>query len=52
MAYKLYVNHDGTGNSMAFTMKFLVIGYLAFFLAIGLYFGLQAMVLDAQSSLQ
>jgi len=38
IAYKLYITHDNTNNAAIFTAKFLIIGYVAFFLAIGLYF--------------
>ena len=41
IAYKLYVNHDKTGNPAVFTAKFLIIGYIAFFLSTGLYFAVQ-----------
>ncbi len=40
IAYKLYVTHEQTNNSALFTAKFLIIGYMAFFIAIGLYFAL------------
>jgi len=40
IAYRLYVKGD-TDNHASFTMVFLVIGYAAFFCAIGLYFTLQ-----------
>ncbi len=38
IAYKIYVTHENTNNSAIFTVKFLIIGYTAFFLSIGLYF--------------
>jgi len=38
IAYKLYVTHEGTHNTAIFTAKFLVIGYMALFVSIGLYF--------------
>ncbi len=38
IAYKIYVTHDNANNSAMFTVKFLIIGYAAFFLSIGLYF--------------
>lgn len=41
IAYKFYVSHDNTNHSALFTMKFLLIGYMAFFLSIGLYFTLR-----------
>ncbi len=38
IAYKLYVTHNTTSNAGSFTLKFLLIGYMAFFLALALYF--------------
>lgn len=38
IAYKLYVTHEGTNNTPMFTAKFLVMGYMALFLSMGLYF--------------
>ena len=38
IAYKLYVTHEGSNNAATFTARFLVIGYLALFISIGLYF--------------
>lgn len=38
IAYKIYVTHENTNNPAMFTVKFLIIGYIAFFLSIGLYF--------------
>jgi Na+/H+ antiporter NhaD/arsenite permease-like protein len=38
IAYRLYVTHEGTNDTAAFTTRFLVMGYVAFFIAIGLYF--------------
>ncbi len=38
IAYKIYLTHEGTNNTAAFTLKFLLTGYVAFFLSIGLYF--------------
>ena len=38
IAYKLYVTHEGTNNTPMFTAKFLIIGYMALFISIGLYF--------------
>jgi len=35
---KIYVTHECTNNTAMFTAKFLIIGYAAFFLSIGLYF--------------
>ncbi len=37
IAYRLYVNHDSTRDPAAFTLRFLVIGYVAFFVCLGLY---------------
>ncbi len=41
IAYKLYINHGDTKDSAMFTAKFLIIGYAAFFVSIGLYFAIQ-----------
>ncbi|NOZ08704.1 MAG: hypothetical protein GXO91_07515 [FCB group bacterium] len=38
IAYKLYVTHESTDNSALFTAKFLLMGYAAFFVSMGLYF--------------
>ncbi len=38
IAYRLYVTHEDTDDAGRFTTRFLVIGYVAFFIAIGLYF--------------
>ncbi len=38
IAYKIYVTYEGTDNATLFTAQFLIIGYMAFFLSIGLYF--------------
>ena len=38
IAYKLYVNHKNINNSAMFTIKFLALGYISFFISIGLYF--------------
>lgn len=38
IAYKIYVTDEGTSNAAMFTAKFLIMGYMAFFLSIGLYF--------------
>ncbi len=38
IAYKIYVTNKDTDNTAAFTARFLIIGYGAFFIAIGLYF--------------
>lgn len=41
IAYKLYLTHKSTSNPVSFTAKFLIIGYVAFFIGIGLYFGVE-----------
>ncbi len=38
IAYKFYVTHKSSQDVTAFTVKFLVIGYVALFLSMGLYF--------------
>ena len=38
IAYKIYVADEHTNDTAAFTLKFLILGYMAFFIAIGLYF--------------
>ena len=38
IAYKLYVTHEDTNNAAMFTARFLIIGYIALFISIGLYF--------------
>ena len=38
IAYKLYVTHEGINNAVIFTARFLVMGYIALFVSIGLYF--------------
>ncbi len=38
IAYKIYVTNKGTNNSAMFTAQFLIIGYIAFFISIELYF--------------
>jgi len=38
IAYKLYINHERTNETAIFTAKFLIIGYVAFFIGVGLYF--------------
>ncbi len=37
IAYRLYVTHESTGDIMSFTLRFTVLGYVAFFLGLGLY---------------
>ncbi len=41
IAYRLYTSHKDTHNPAAFTTKFIIIGYIAFFIGIGLYFGME-----------
>lgn len=38
IVYKIYVRHESTNNTTKFTILFLITGYLAMFLSIGLYF--------------
>ena len=38
IAYKFYVNHESVSNTAGFTARFLAIGYVVFFMSIGLYF--------------
>lgn len=38
IVYKIYVRHESTNNTAKFTILFLITGYLAMFLSIGLYF--------------
>ncbi len=38
IAYKFYITHGGKNNSAGFTLKFIAMGYAAFFISIGLYF--------------
>ncbi|ORJ61509.1 SLC13 family permease [Geothermobacter hydrogeniphilus] len=38
IAYKIYVTHESTNNTALFTAKFLIIGYMAFFLSVVIYF--------------
>jgi Na+/H+ antiporter NhaD/arsenite permease-like protein len=38
IAYKIYITHESTNNRAIFTAKFLIMGYLALFVAISLYF--------------
>jgi Na+/H+ antiporter NhaD/arsenite permease-like protein len=38
IAYKIYLTHDTTDKPGNFTIKFLLIGYVAFFISAGLYF--------------
>ncbi len=38
IAYKIYVTHENTNNTAEFTARFLIIGYMALFVSIGLYF--------------
>lgn len=38
IAYKIYVTHEGANNTAIFTRRFLIMGYMALFVSIGLYF--------------
>ena len=38
IAYKIYVTHEDTNNTAVFTTRFLLMGYVALFVSIGLYF--------------
>ncbi len=38
IAYKIYVRNVDTHNSVRFTVKFLALGYIAFFISVRLYF--------------
>ncbi len=38
IAYKLYVTHEGSNNVALFTARFIVIGYMALSISIGLYY--------------
>ncbi|NOY88211.1 MAG: hypothetical protein GXO93_02320 [FCB group bacterium] len=38
IAYKIYITNKDTDNSFHFTLLFLLFGYVAFFIGIGLYF--------------
>ena len=38
IAYKLYIAHENSNNVGTFTAKFIVAGYMALFISIGLYF--------------
>ena len=38
IAYKIYVTNKGTNDTSGFTFNFLVMGYIALFVSIGLYF--------------
>ena len=40
IAYKLYVSH-GDGNTLSFTLKFMLAGYLALLISGGIYFGVR-----------
>jgi Na+/H+ antiporter NhaD/arsenite permease-like protein len=43
IAYKIYVSDESTNDSAMFTVKFHLLGYVAFFLSIGLYFFMQSL---------
>ncbi len=38
IAYKIYVTHENTNNTAIFTARFLIMGYVALFVSICLYF--------------
>ncbi len=38
IAYKIYVTHEGTNDTAMFTARFLIMGYVALSVSIGLYF--------------
>ena len=38
IAYKIYVTHEDANNTAIFTARFLMMGYVALFVSIGLYF--------------
>ncbi len=38
IAYKIYITNTEEKNPIQFTIQFLILGYLAFFISIGLYF--------------
>ncbi len=38
IAYKIYITHEATNNTAMFTAKFLIMGYAALSVSIGLYF--------------
>jgi len=38
IAYKIYITHEGTENTARFTARFLIMGYIALFISIALYF--------------
>lgn len=40
IAYKFFIAHERTHNLLRFTTTFLIFGYVAFFIGIGLYFGM------------
>ncbi|NOY59099.1 MAG: hypothetical protein GXO75_09220 [Calditrichaeota bacterium] len=41
IAYRLYIKHESTNNMASFTIKFMVLGYIAFFIGLGLYFWME-----------
>ena len=43
IAYKIYVTHEGLNHSGGFTIRFILLGYAALFVAMGLYFVLYRM---------
>lgn len=40
IAYKLYIAQENTNHLVTFTAMFLILGYVAFFIGIGLYFAM------------
>jgi len=38
IVYKMYVTHERTNGTVGFTIRFLIMGYVAFFVSVGLYF--------------
>lgn len=41
IAYKLYVGHESSNNIASFTIKFIGIGYVMFFVGMGLYWAIE-----------
>ncbi len=42
ITYKLYAAHRNGNRTAAFTLKFILAGYVAFFIGLGLFFGLKS----------
>jgi Na+/H+ antiporter NhaD/arsenite permease-like protein len=38
IAYRFYTTHSSTSSPVRFTIKFMLFGYVAFFIGVGLYF--------------